>query len=655
MQTRWFLIPLVPLLSLTVLLTFPSRRTVEAKESRRAADPKRFTMGTCPTSDTRPHTGVPSIREDKAARLAAQRGLDFLGKETAAWFEHNKCYGCHVHAVTLEAFSVGLHNQYQVPKRELEAILGAMLDPPDGAHGPWGFSHQNGGWPETAKEFGGSAFARFDDWVDGRVRNELLLTARQLLQYQNADGSMRVSTNYAPVVPGPIAATAQALATWRQAYARTADDLWQVPMRKAETYLAQEAKRFAESSAPVSTQDINYALIGLTAAGANGGEGIIGALSRKLEQVQRSDGGFGFGADDASNPFATGQTLYALRLVGLTDESRPIARGTAWLIEHQAKDGGWSHAGFGKAEAMWAVLGLVSVDVLSVKLAGLEDGQHVGGIEKLRASATDNEKGFGGAVVKVELAIDDVPTFGACGSSLEYRWDTASLEPGKHLIDVSATNARGKTSHRRIEVYSGAVYLTQLASRYSDGGTLISLRDIAAPTAAHQVGLRIYSTKEKDGLPVKDALIHSGEQPGAQGPLSFYFGGKDQSGKSVPRAKYIAELRFVDADKKVIETEELLFLHDTPEAQKASFGEVQGEIKNDTDAPLANTQVDLVDERGRVVQSTRSTAGGQYRFKNVDQGKYKIRVAKRGFDTAEAPVDAKQSTESSASVNLLAH
>ncbi len=39
---------------------------------------------------------------------------------------------------------------------------------------------------------------------------------------------------------------------------------------------------------------------------------------------------------------------------------------------------------------MWAVLGLVSIDVLSVSVAGLEDGQHLGGSVAIRVRAADN-------------------------------------------------------------------------------------------------------------------------------------------------------------------------------------------------------------------------------------------------------------------------
>lgn len=160
-----------------------------------------------------------------------------------------------------------------------------------------------------------------------------------------------------------------------------------------------------------------------------------------------------------SNAFATGQTLYTLRTLGRSDSDPAVAKGTKWLLDHQADDGGWSHAGFGKAEAMWGVLGLVSVDVLSVAVTGGMDGQHADGTLTIVGAAKDNQ---GGGVAKIEITIDDVLVHGTCGATVSYAWNTDGLEIGKHLIDVTATNAGGLTSRRRIEVFTGAYYLTQI-------------------------------------------------------------------------------------------------------------------------------------------------------------------------------------------------
>ena len=54
----------------------------------------------------------------------------------------------------------------------------------------------------------------------------------------------------------------------------------------------------------------------------------------------------------------------------------------------------------------------------------------------------------------------------------------------------------------------------------------------------------------------------------------------------------------------------------------------------------ANTTVELVDKDGRVVQTVRSTAQGNYRFKSVAAGSYHVRAKKAGWAAQEAAVEA---------------
>jgi hypothetical protein len=53
-----------------------------------------------------------------------------------------------------------------------------------------------------------------------------------------------------------------------------------------------------------------------------------------------------------------------------------------------------------------------------------------------------------------------------------------------------------------------------------------------------------------------------------------------------------------------------------------------------------------------VIQSVRSTSEGQYRFKNVDAGKYKVRVRKDGFAPVEQDVAAAKGAEAAADVSI---
>ena len=138
--------------------------------------------------------------------------------------------------------------------------------------------------------------------------------------------------------------------------------------------------------------------------------------------------------------------------------------------------------------------------------------------------------------------------------------------------------------------------------------------------------------------------------------MTFTWDGKSK-GKAAVAGKYLARVVYRDAAKKQVQSEEQVVVLDTVANQERSYGQIQGHIALPKGAnmpaaaaaPVAsNAQVDLVDDKGRVVQSVRSTGEGNYRFKNVDQGKYKVRFRKQGFAAPEQDVSAAKGAESAA-------
>ena len=98
--------------------------------------------------------------------------------------------------------------------------------------------------------------------------------------------------------------TYQAMQTWRQAFARTADDKWLAPMRKAERFLAAQSASGTATS-DVYIQDINFALLGLVAAGVGPAEPSALRLQKMLLARQNQDGGWGLDRK-TSDALATG-------------------------------------------------------------------------------------------------------------------------------------------------------------------------------------------------------------------------------------------------------------------------------------------------------------------------------------------------------------
>jgi squalene-hopene/tetraprenyl-beta-curcumene cyclase len=589
------------------------------------------------------------VSGNPAARKAAQRGLDFLAREATAWTHQHQCFGCHVQAVTIEAFAVGKRHQYKVEPQDFTNVLTGMMTVNGGSRQPGGLGHSSPEIAKAAKVFGAAAFARYDQWVGPSMRDDLLSEARHLLSLQQTDGSIVAGWVNPPVGTGATQYTAQAIITWKQAYERSADDQWLTAAQKAEDYLRATSAKW--DGASLNIQEVNYTAMGLLAAGMGAKEDLRVSITKMLLARQQQDGGWAFVPGGASEAFPTGQTLYVLRLLGMTDKDSAIARGTKWLMERQAEDGGWSHAGFGKAEAMWGVLGLVSVDVMTVHVAGLQDGQHVKGTLDVGIEARDNG---GTGVSKVEIDVDDLPVGGACSSAHSYKWDTAGLTAGKHVVEVRATNGRGEVSRRRFEVYAGDHYLTQVGSRWTDGGTELTLRDIADKADKHQVKVEIRRADTKTGKATGEAVWNN-EQAGAQGAMRFHWNGTDRGGKAAGTGKYVARLSYVDASGKVRHTEDVPFVHDSPEAQMANYAQIEGQARLPNAAPASNVEMELVDDEGNVLAKTRSTASGQYRFKGVEAGKkYKVRINKEGYGAGPAAVSADKPGESKADVQLFA-
>ena len=201
-------------------------------------------------------------------------------------------------------------------------------------------------------------------------------------------------------------------------------------------------------------------------------------------------------------------------------------------------------------------------------LSGVDDGAHVDGMVKISTAGRDNQGGGVGQDGAVHRR--SAGARAACGTALDYTWDTRNLPSGKHIIGAVATNAKGQKSRRRIpRCTRGNYYLTQVgrALRRADAGRArISLHNLAP---SGQVTIEVLSGKEQ---------VWKSARTATQGAMSFDWDGKGQDGKQKPKGLYTARISYRDASGKVVQTEETSFFHDREAEQKKRFATVEGQL-----------------------------------------------------------------------------
>jgi ankyrin repeat protein len=112
------------------------------------------------------------------------------------------------------------------------------------------------------------------------------------------------------------------------------------PARKTEiaSRIAKGA-HWLRGATPVTAEDYNMQLLGLKWAGADAGS--LHPIAHTIATLQRADGGWSQTPYLASDAYATGQTLEALRQAGLGTDEPVYRKGVEFLLRTQMPDGSW--------------------------------------------------------------------------------------------------------------------------------------------------------------------------------------------------------------------------------------------------------------------------------------------------------------------------
>lgn len=287
-------------------------------------------------------------------RYAAQRGIDWLEPAAMMWQEHNKCFGCHVQAQTMMGLAVAQTNNYVVNAATLRALVDftCLKQDKDGHELDQGAGNQL-----TPTHFAAMGAAYYDEANDIQKDANLVQYVDWMNGHIDANGAFEQDDDEPPVDQGTINSTANAAFAFMEAYAQTGNAKYKADADRGVAFLALQDSQ--------TTQDEISQIIAVSHFGTSKQRQLIPQLVKKLFSQQNKDGGWQETTNmKGSNPFATGQALYALKQAGISVNSPQFVTGVRYLLHIQTASGSWPSMNSQStrpsefAPTMWAVIGL---------------------------------------------------------------------------------------------------------------------------------------------------------------------------------------------------------------------------------------------------------------------------------------------------------
>jgi hypothetical protein len=270
------------------------------------------------------------------------RAIGYIQTESAAWLKTRKCAACHHVPMPLWALGEAERQGYAIDKKFVadttELLLGSKdkllasrifpnpADPPDPRPQGRGL---NMGLPFLA------VAARSLPVLAEQHKHSLTLIAEEIVKKQQADGSWEF---FATLRRPPINESQTTDAAWiiMALQGETGPDapaVQRAALAKATAWLD------AAKTSALHQDKVLKLLLGVRAARP---PKTMQTTIDELLALQRADGGWSQTVPELkSDAFATGQTLYALSLVGFTAARPEIKHGMDFLVATQKPDGSW--------------------------------------------------------------------------------------------------------------------------------------------------------------------------------------------------------------------------------------------------------------------------------------------------------------------------
>jgi ankyrin repeat protein len=262
-----------------------------------------------------------------SVRVAVERAIPPLQRADIAFLERGGCVSCHNNSLTAMTVSAarsrGIRVNEEIASSQLRRIAAFLQD-----NGERGLEQEGipGGIDTISYILLGMAAEKYpsDAITD--------IWARYVKNNQSPDGRFKCRSVRPPLETSDFQVTA---ATIRSL-------LVYAPYSHKTEYskAVERAIRWLERAEPASTEDHVFQILGLIWGG--GSRETIRKAASELLALQRSDGGWGQIPALASDGYATGQALVALReSESLAPGDAQYQRGVRYLVNSQMEDGSW--------------------------------------------------------------------------------------------------------------------------------------------------------------------------------------------------------------------------------------------------------------------------------------------------------------------------
>jgi ankyrin repeat protein len=271
---------------------------------------------------------VRPAREARTAASAVEAATALLQRSAVEFFKQSGCVGCHHQPVTLAAMNAaraaGLRIDEQAARELVRMIVADFTSGQDSRMQRFDPGGGGDGQGYSMLALAGAGYA--PDAVTDTI-------AVHTAAMQRAAGNWHVGdASRSPIQESEIARTARAMRVLQ---------LYSPPALEAEfSGRIARARDWLLAAHPKTNDDLAMQLVGLFWAGTPATK--VQALGRELVAAQHEDGGWSQNRNLASDAYATGEALWALRESGI---ARPAdaayQRGLKYLLNTQWSDGSW--------------------------------------------------------------------------------------------------------------------------------------------------------------------------------------------------------------------------------------------------------------------------------------------------------------------------